>query len=527
MAELMGGTLVVSSEPGKGSCFTLSVPYEPGTPVPATATETLRRVRMQVPEPALMSTADDSTTALNDGRPLVLVAEDELDNLYIMKKYLNRHGCQVVFARDGNEVLQKARKYRPIAITLDLVLPKKNGWDVLSELKTDPETRHIPVIVASVLDNQERGFCLGAYRYLVKPINETDLADTIHQIQWADRKDVKRVLIIDDNVVDSDLMARLLAESKYQVMQASRGDEGIATAARERPDLIVLDLSMPGMDGFEVMRGLKRNEETRSIPVVVYTAKDLTQDESARLRSDARRIFLKNPLEPGRMLAEIAELFESETKQSTAAVAGGDPAALDPGDTSPVAARPAGPIPPAAQAASLDDGWERAATALATAASGADVPSPSGRSLEARRILLVEDDAANQYTIEFMLKMEGYQVIVAANGRDAIEKATTLQPDIVLMDMMMPVMGGHEATKAMKDTPGVMEIPVIALTAAAMTGDREKALAAGCDDYLSKPVSRELLLERVGHWVARAREAHGESSPPDSPPPRTDEEPSE
>ena len=483
MAELMGGTLTVGSTTGQGSTFTLTVPYEPAPPVPASPTEALRRVRMLVPEPSLMSTGDDSPTALHDPRPVVLVAEDEQDNLYIMKKYLNRLGCQAIFARDGNEVLEKARKYRPIAITLDLVLPKKNGWDVLSDLKTDPETRHIPVIIASVLDNQERGFCLGAYRYLVKPITETDLADTVLQIQAAERKDVKRVLIVDDNVVDSDLMARLLTENKYDVLRAARGEEGISTAAREKPDLILLDLTMPGMDGFEVMEGLKRREETRGIPVVIYTAKDLTQREKERLRRDAQRVFMKNPLDPVGMLAEIGALVKG--------LSGG--AGAGPAET----AHPADGAP---------DAWAQTAAAVEAVARELD---RAGK----KRILLVEDDAANQYTIEFLLKGEGYQVSIAENGREGIERAGELRPDVILMDMMMPVMGGHEATRVLKETPGLRDIPVIALTAAAMTGDREKALAAGCDDYVSKPIDQSHLFSRVEYWIEKGREARRSNTP--------------
>jgi CheY-like chemotaxis protein/HAMP domain-containing protein len=488
MAELMGGTLSVESTPEKGSIFTLTVPYEPAPPVPASPTETLRRVRMQVPEPSLMSTGDDSATALHDARPIVLVAEDEHDNLYIMKKYLNRLGCQAVFARDGNEVLEKARKYKPIAITLDLVLPKKNGWDVLSELKTDSQTRHIPVIIASVLDNQERGFCLGAYRYLVKPINETDLADTILQIQAAGRKDVKRVLVVDDNVVDSDLMARLLVENKYDVLRAARGEEGIATAAREKPDLILLDLSMPGMDGFQVMQGLKRRVETRGIPVVIYTAKDLSTAERARLQRDAQKVFLKNPLDPVGMMSAIGELVKG--------LPGG-------------AAEDARPVP------GLDenDPWPRTAEAVTAAAVAAAATLAPSRRKPARKILLVEDDPANQYTIEYLLKNEGYEVRIAENGREGIEKAESWRPDLILMDMMMPVMGGHEATRELKVASEVKEIPVIALTAAAMTGDREKALAAGCDDYVSKPINHEHLFRRIDHWLARAAEARESGTP--------------
>jgi CheY-like chemotaxis protein len=302
------------------------------------------------------------------------------------------------------------------------------------------------------------------------------------------------VLIIDDNVVDSDLLARLLAESKYQVLHASRGEEGISAAERDKPDLIMLDLSMPEMDGYEVMRRLKERTTTRDIPVIIYTAKDLTEQETDLLRRDAQRVFLKNPLEPTKMLAEIGDLFKSL----------GPAGAETPGNVAP-------PDP------SAGDRWERTATAvqvLADAvAAGAPKPPTTSAASGAGRILLVEDDPANQYTIEFMLKTEGYEVTIAENGREAIEKTTELHPDVVLMDMMMPVMGGHEATKALKDTPGVMDIPVIALTAAAMAGDREKALAAGCDDYVSKPVDRVYLLERVNHWIARAQQAQRTNRP--------------
>jgi len=478
MAELMGGTLAVESAVGTGSTFTLIVPYEPAAPVPEAPTETLRRVRLQVPEPSLMNTADDSSTSHNDSRPLVLVAEDEHDNLYIMKKHLNRLGCRVVFARDGSEVQAKARELRPIAITLDLVLPRKNGWEVLAELKADQDTSGIPVIIASVLDNEERAFCLGAFRYLVKPINETDLGDAIHQILWTERKDRKRVLIIDDSVVDSDLTTRLLTENKYEVSRASGGDEGLAMASGETPDLILLDLNMPGKNGFQVLADLKASERTRQIPVAVYTARDLLPEEEARIRRHAGKVFLKNPLEPNRMLSDIAEMLAVAT------------------------------------AAPADGGGTSTSSAASLAVKEQDALASED---DLMTILIVEDDPANQYTLELMLKSEGYHVIVAGNGREGIEKALSLQPDLILMDMMMPVMGGHEATRSLKDNPEASDIPVIALTAAAMTGDREKALAAGCDDYISKPVDRPHLVERIEHWLRPEADSASAEDPQTTP----------
>ncbi|MFQ5701234.1 MAG: response regulator [Acidobacteriota bacterium] len=351
MAELMRGTLTVESNVDEGSTFTLSIPYEPAPPATDIAATVDSRTRLRLPDSPPMKMADDSATIGPDNRPIVLVAEDEQDNLYIMKNYINRLGYRVIFARDGNEVLEKARTHEPIAITLDLVLPKKDGWEVLSELKSDPQTHDIPVIIASVLDNEERALCLGAFRCLVKPITEMDLADVLRDVLEARKTGCERPAAVDDDT-------------------AGAGD-----ASPEAP----------------------RHPE--------------------------------------------------------------------------------------------DSGVEQAAASPASAAG------------DVRTILVVEDDPANRYTLDFMLKSAGYEVVIAENGLDGIDKAKQIHPDLILMDMMMPVLGGHEATRRLKNAPGVMAIPVIALTAAAMAGDREKALAAGCDDYVSKPVDRERLMERIQYWL--------------------------
>jgi CheY-like chemotaxis protein/signal transduction histidine kinase len=458
LAELLGGTLTVRSVLGEGSKFLLTIPYVFSNPVPMNPIDTLRRVRMQVPDPALLNTHDDTISGITEGKPVVLVAEDEQDNLYVMKQYLNRIGCQVVFARSGNEVMQLAKKYRPLAITLDLVLPKLSGWDVMSELKSDPLTRDIPVIITSVLDNQERGMCMGAFRYLVKPVKESDLTDAIRCIQWDTDKERKKILIIDDSLVDADLMARLLPDTSYSVSIESDGLAGMSAAVRDVPDLILLDLGLPEVDGFHVLDSLRNRPETQAIPVIILTARDITDEEQIRLKDKAQRIFVKSPLEPGLILSDIAQLLRL----------------------------------------SRDSKDQRQPTNADSAVSRAnqETVTPS------RRILLVEDDPSNQYTLQLMLSTEGYEVRVADNGKAGLELVRAWQPDLVLMDMMMPVMGGHEATRALKSDHDMTDIPVIALTAAAMTGDREKALASGCDDYISKPVNRAYLLERIEYWLA-------------------------
>jgi CheY-like chemotaxis protein len=227
---------------------------------------------------------------------------------------------------------------------------------------------------------------------------------------------------------------------------------------------------MPEVDGFEVLSQLKADPATAGIPVLVHTAKDITEEDRKRLEPSARRILQKTPLQIQAILDELEEALKTL------------PAPAPPGA--------ADPSPPMSE----------------NSASGPSAtPRPStGRRLG--RVLLVEDDPVNQYSIGFILRAEGYEVTVAENGEEGIERAARERPDVILMDMMMPVMDGYDATRRLKGAPELREIPVIALTADAMADARQKTLEAGCDEYLSKPIERALLLERVRHWM-RAVEA--------------------
>ena len=294
LVEMHGGKIWIESEgvEGKGSNFTFTMPLvNEQTPANAHATPSAGR------------------------KPLILVVEDDQHASHLLERYLSTGGYEVATAYDGERAVEMARELKPYAITLDIILPTKSGWEVLAELKTQPETRDIPVVVVSITDDRQLGFSLGAIEWLGKPVIKERLLDAITHARLAKPGGLRSVLIVDDDPMTVELLDKILRQEGYDVLAASGGEEGIKLAIDEHPDLIILDLVMPGVNGFDVVERLRANPQTKEIPILVHTSSDVSAEDRAALRKNVQGITSKSARE--QLLQELERFASLKGKSQT------------------------------------------------------------------------------------------------------------------------------------------------------------------------------------------------------------------
>jgi CheY-like chemotaxis protein/anti-sigma regulatory factor (Ser/Thr protein kinase) len=292
LAELHGGTVSVTSTKGSGSTFTLRLPVGPIGANPEAAPE------------ASPTEAADLTL------PLVLVVEDNPQASELVARHLEGGGFRVAFARSGIEAVTKARELKPVAITLDILLPEIDGWEVLNRLKQDEATRNIPVVVVSVVDNPRLGRALGALDYFVKPVDRSALLSRLGRYTFTSKvgQDEIRILLVDDEPANLELLESILQPAGFTVLRAAGGHEGVDIARAKKPHLILLDLLMPGMTGFDVVAALRGDESTRSIPIMVLTAKNLTEEDRRQLNGQVAAVFERNSLAGAELIDWLHQL---------------------------------------------------------------------------------------------------------------------------------------------------------------------------------------------------------------------------
>ncbi|HEX6289157.1 MAG TPA: response regulator [Herpetosiphonaceae bacterium] len=307
LVQLMGGEIELSSAVGQGSTFRFSLPtHLTQQPAAAQPPAVAQSERPRVAEERYRSS----------DKPLVLVVDDDVEVVYILEKYLRDDGYQIESAQNGEEAITKARQLHPFAMTLDVMLPGRDGWEVIQELKSDPQTSDIQIIMLSMLDNRQLGYSLGATDYLVKPVSRNDLLRRLGQLR--DGQALRNVVVVDDDPIESRVLATALRDEGLNVTTFTGGPPALEWLAENTPDLITLDLMMPGMDGFEVLDAIRRQEHLKHVPVLVITAKDIFPEDRERLNGRIAAIIQKGPRQREELLLEVRETLNRRRLKANA-----------------------------------------------------------------------------------------------------------------------------------------------------------------------------------------------------------------
>ena len=458
LASLLGGEIHLRSAPDSGSAFTLYLPikYVGSTTAPRPAAASIAPVPTVAIERTIEQIPDDRLE-IQAGDAILLIVEDDPHYARILIDLARDRGFKVLHAARGDDALELAKQYQPTAVSLDVFLPDMLGWNVLSQIKQNPLTRHIPVQIITLDEDRQHGLARGAFSFVTKPTTREGISDALSKIKEFSRPRRRRLLVVEDNKAEQMGIQELLGHDDIEIVSAATGKEALETLRQQSCDCVVLDLRLPDMSGFEVLECMRSEPALADVPVVVFTGRELSAGEDAQLHTMARSIVVKGVESPERLLDETA-LF-----------------------------------------------LHRIIT---------DLPAEKQRMLErlnssdedlvGRTVLLVDDDSRNIFALSSALERRGMHVLTATTGREAIaliEETSDLA--IVLMDIMMPEMDGYQTIENIRRNPRYRRLPIVALTAKAMKGDREKCLEAGASDYLAKPVNTEQLLSALRMWLHR------------------------
>jgi len=450
---------------------------------------------------------NDDRDIIRVGDRVLLIVEDDESFARILMDMAREQQFKVLSALRGDVGLSLARHFKPDAITLDLQLPVVDGWSVLDQLKRDPQTRHIPVEVISVADRTQ-GPLVGAIAYLAKPATTEALIGMFSHVRSFIERDVKQLLIVEDDETQRRGMIELIGNMDVRTTAVGSGNAALKELDEHEFDCVVLDLGLPDMEGFELLKKIKQQERFREMPVVIYTSKDLSRREENHIKKYAEAIITKDVQSSERLLDETAlflhrvveRLPEAKRRVVEERARQNDPrGAPTLGIGAEVPAASAKPARKTAKAAAQTAG-KSIAKPVKPAGGVTEVNDNS--SLAGRTVLVVDDDVRNVFALTSVLENYGLQVLFAENGKECLQLLKQHHDiDVILMDVMMPEMDGYETTKALREIRGYETLPVIALTAKAMQGDREKCLESGANEYITKPVDTDLLLSILREWL--------------------------
>jgi len=462
LARLLGGEISVSSVHGKGSVFLLIIPIRQPKedaipqashaiqqPTPITETSKKRHIALKVPQEV-----EDDRNSLMEHDKIILIVEDDTVFAKSLLQYARKQNYKGIVAVRGDQGLEFALHYRPLAILLDIHLPVKDGWEVMEELKSDIRTRHVPVHIMSSMEVKKESKMHGALDFFNKPLGVDHMDKMFKKIETVLSKNPKKVLIIEENNKHAKALANYLKSYNVQSSVEQNITGSLAALKDSEVDCVILDMGIPDKTGYEALETIKQNPGMEDMPIIVFTGKNLSHAEESRIRQYADSIVIKTAHSYQRILDEVGLFLHVIEEQNS----------------------------------NTDKGLKST--------------TKTNDTLNGKTILVADDDVRNIFSLTKALEKYNVHVITATDGSEALQQLEQHpNTDIVLMDMMMPQMDGYESTSKIRQHPRFKNIPVIAVTAKAMLGDREKCIAAGASDYISKPVDTDQLISLLRVWL--------------------------
>jgi signal transduction histidine kinase/CheY-like chemotaxis protein len=441
IVDLLGGDLSLTSKMGYGSTFTLKIPLKYISP-------NKKEISDQV----------NVSTLIKNRKHPILVIDDDKEVRYTIGQYLASRGYQVIFAEDGDEGIQLAIDKQPFAITLDIMMPNKDGWSVLKELKENEVTKDIPVIIISINGDKQIGHSVSAFEYFIKPISADKLLSAFSRLESLAKKRIQKIVIVDDDELEFEKFKSEFKDEEISIEYIKDSEFAFNKIAEVQPELIILDLMMPKVDGITLSYKLKSHIKTKHIPILISTAKDISEDERISLNNIVEDIAVKSKGHPLDVLRVVRDRIEQHEQKSE----------VTPADDN-------GPeINNIKDSVEIEEAKEFVG-----------------------KVLIVDDDPDTLFTIDEIVKDSNCKTILAKNGIECMEVLNHSTPDLILLDIMMPEMDGFETLKNIRKDEKLKDIPVFAVTAKAMASENDIILKHGFDDYIPKPVNSNLITSKI------------------------------
>ena len=440
ISNLLNGKLELTSEAGKGSTFVFTLPFN----------------FIEVRKPKQID-AEQNLLSIHSVKKAILVIEDVPSVKHTIGQYLNSKGYETEFADDGKTGIQKAIELKPFAITLDIMMHEKNGWNILNELKEHEETKNIPVILISIMGDKNLGYGLSAYEYMVKPFSTHELNIILNQLENISKHKVEKIVLVDDDEFEFEKFKAEFQNDNVKIHYIKDSEIAFNKILEMQPDLIIIDLIMPTVDGITLSHKLKSNRDTKHIPIIISTAKDLTREEINSLQNIVEDITIKtngHPLDVLKVVRDRIRLQEGRTL--------GDENDIEISDEKNI-----------------------------------EVGDDFTRQDSSSEILIVDDDPDSLFTLNEILRSQNYRTRLVKNGLECLEYLEKKIPDLILLDIMMPEMDGFQTIQKIKENKKWIDIPIFAVTAKAMVNDKVVIFKHGFDDYIAKPVEQSILITKI------------------------------